>query len=114
MVIAGLGLAVSNGTVWGLFGFGVLGIAAAWSLSTMMYVWVNDGVAKTEHPATFGLLHAVWSISMITGSVLAGWFAVRLPGLPFLAGALLNVGALFLISAYYAAGRRHLLEAGRA
>jgi len=105
MIFSGLGLAATAGTVWGLFGFGVLGIAAAWSLSTLMYVWVNDGVAKADHPATFGLLHAVWSVSMITGSVLAGWFAEGLPGLPFLIAGLFNIASLFLISSYYSPRR---------
>jgi DHA1 family tetracycline resistance protein-like MFS transporter len=101
VVLAGLGLALQAGTVWGLFVFGVLGIAAAWSLSTLMYVWVNDGVARTEHPAAFGLLHAVWSLSMIAGSVLGGWFVTTLPGLPFLLAGLMNVASLFLILVYY-------------
>ena len=101
IILAGLGLAASAGTVWGLFAFGVLGIAAAWSLSTLMYVWVADGIPKAEHPSTFGLLHAVWSLSMMTGSVLGGWAGNALPGLPFLIGGLLNVGSYFLAFAYY-------------
>jgi MFS family permease len=105
ILLSGLGLAVCAGTLWGLFVFGVLGIAAAWSLSTMMYIWVNDGVPKAEHPSTFGLLHAVWSLSMISGSVLGGWFVsavpAPIPGLPFLIAGLLNIGSFFLIFAYY-------------
>lgn len=101
LIAAGLGLSLTAGTVWGLFGFGVLGIAAAWALATLQYVWVSDGVAKDDHPATFGLLHAVWSLSMITGSVLAGWFAAWLPGMPFLIAGLLNAGSLVLILAFY-------------
>ena len=50
IVLSGLGLAASHGTVWGLFVFGVLGIAAAWSLSTMMYVWVSDGIPQGRTP----------------------------------------------------------------
>jgi MFS family permease len=110
LVAAGLGLAASAGTVEGLFVFGVLGNAAAWSLSVLMYVWVSDGVPKPDHPATFGLLHAVWSLSMISGSLLAGW-AVRLsPGLPFLAGGLLNIVSVILVYRYYAAGRVEIGE----
>jgi len=101
LILAGLGLTVSAGRLWGLFGFGVLGIAAAWSLSTLMYVWVNDGVPKAEHPSTFGLLHAVWSLSMICGSLLGGWLVSPMPGLPFLVGGILNVGSLFLALSYY-------------
>jgi MFS family permease len=101
VLLSGLGLAASATTVWGLFGFGVLGIATAWSLSTLMYVWINDGVPKSEHPSTFGLLHAVWSLSMISGSVLGGWFVATTPGLPFLIAGLINAGSFFLILAYY-------------
>jgi hypothetical protein len=88
-----------------LFGFGVLGIAAAWSLSTLMYVWVSDGIPKSDHPSTFGVLHAVWSLSMVGGAVLAGWFAESMPGAPFLVTGLLNAGAVSLALAYYRAGR---------
>lgn len=105
IILSGLGLASMARNVAGLFIFGVLGIAAAWSLSTLMYVWVSDGVPKTEHPAAFGLLHAVWSLSMIGGSVLGGWFVASSPGLPFLVAGLLNIGSLFLILAYYGRNR---------
>jgi len=101
IIFSGLGLAFSAASVLGVFVFGVIGIAAAWSLSTLMYVWVNDGIAKAEHAMTFGLLHAVWSISMISGSVFGSWFVSSLPGLPFLVAGLLNGASLFLITAYY-------------
>jgi AAHS family benzoate transporter-like MFS transporter len=101
VVVSGLGLALTAGTVWGLFVFGVLGVAAAWSLSTLMYVWVADGIAKPKHASSFGLLHAVWSISMIVGSLLGGWLVRPAAGLPFLLAALFNVGSIFLALAYY-------------
>jgi MFS family permease len=101
IILAGVGLAATAGTVWGLFLFGVLGVAAAWSLSTLMYVWVADGLAKPEHASSFGLLHAVWSISMIAGSLLGGWLVRSAAGLPFLLVGLLNVGSIFLALAYY-------------
>ena len=101
MILAGIGLALQAGTVWGLFVFGVIGNAAAWALATLMYVWISDGVPRQDHPATFGLLHAVWSVSMIAGSVLGGWFVTTLPGMVFLIAGMLNIGSLFLILAYY-------------
>lgn len=109
IILSGVGLALSARTLPGLFIFGVLGIAAAWSLSTLMYIWVNDGVPKTEHPSTFGLLHAVWSLSMISGSVLGTSLLSSLPGLPFLIAGLLNAGSLFLILSYY---KRNLMKGG--
>jgi MFS family permease len=101
MILSGLGLALVSGKVWGVFAFGVVGIAAAWSLSTLMYLWVNDGVAKANHPITFGLLHAVWSLSMTAGSLLSGLSAITRPGLPFLVAGLVNIASLFLIVGYY-------------
>jgi DHA1 family inner membrane transport protein len=101
IILSGIGLAITAGTVWGLFLFGVLGVAAAWSLSTLMYVWVADGVSKPEHASALGLLHAVWSISMIAGSLLGGWLVRTSAGLPFLIAGLLNVGAIFVALAYY-------------
>src|SRR5262249_29188276 len=85
----------------GLFIFGVLGIAAAWSLSTLMYIWVADGIRRDDHPATFGLLHAVWNLCMIGGSVLGAWLVRLAPGLPFLVLGLINIGACFLTIIYY-------------
>ncbi len=101
LVITGCGLFLGAGSVVGLFLFGVLAIAAAWSLSTLLFVWVADGIAKDEHPATFGLLHAIWSLCMIGGSLLGGWLVRLTPGLPFLLLGLLNLGACFLVMVYY-------------
>ena len=101
IILAGLGLTATVDTIWGLFIFGVIGVAAAWSLSALMYVWVADGVSKPEHASSFGLLHAVWSLSMITGSLLGGLLVRTFPGLPFLVAGLLNIGSLFLVLAYY-------------
>lgn len=101
LILAGLGLALFSNFSWGLFAFGVLGIAAAWSLSTLMYVWVSDGIPQASHPAAFSLLHAVWSLSMIAGSLLGSGLLSLWSGLPFLLGGLLNLAALFLVPAYY-------------
>lgn len=101
IILSGCGLFFGVGHVAGLFSFGVLGIAAAWALSTLMYVWVADGLPKDEHPATFGLLHAVWSLCMIGGSLLGGWLVRLVPGLPFLLAGLLNSVACLLVIVYY-------------
>ena len=66
-----------------------------------MYLWVSDGVPPAEHAWAFGLLHAVWSLSMVTGSLLGGWLVRSVTGLPFLVAGALNVGSLFLTLAYY-------------
>ena len=102
ILLSGVGLAISASSVWGLFVFGVIGIAAAWALSALMYVWVADGVPKAEHAATFGLLHAVWSLSMISGSLLGSWLLRWANGLPFFVAGLLNLASILLIRIYYA------------
>jgi MFS family permease len=102
VVTAGLGLAVGANTAWGLFLFGVLGISAAWCLSTLMYLWVANGIPKADHASVFGFLHAVWSLSMIGGSLVGGWLVHGRPGLPFLAAGLLNIVSIMLTLAYYA------------
>lgn len=107
LIVSGIGLFLGATRVEWLFSFGVLGIAAAWSLSTLMYVWVADGVPREEHAATFGLLHAVWSLCMIGGSLVGGWLVRWIPGLPFLVLGLINVGACFLTIVYY---RRNAAE----
>jgi MFS family permease len=101
LVTGGLGLAFFARQPATLFAFGVLAVAAAWSLSTLMFVWVSDGLAKSEHPAALGLLHSVWSLSMIAGSLLAGSLVRVGTGLPFLLGALLNVACPLLALTYY-------------
>lgn len=63
---------------------------------------------KDEHPATFGLLHAVWSLCMIGGSLVGGWLVRLAPGLPFLLMGLINLGACLLVIVYY---RRQAAEA---
>jgi MFS transporter, DHA1 family, inner membrane transport protein len=101
LVASGAGLALTAGTTWGLFVFGVLGVAAAWSLSTLMYVWVADGVQQAERPSAFGLLHAIWCVSMIVGSLLGGWLVRAAPGLPFLVAGALNLASPLLALAFY-------------
>ncbi|MEI6096186.1 MAG: hypothetical protein WCR08_12135, partial [Gammaproteobacteria bacterium] len=56
---------------------------------------------KTHHPSTFGVLHAVWSLSMIGGSLVGSWLMGLGQALPFLLFGLLNVGSVFLALAYY-------------
>lgn len=110
MIACGLFLAVSHTTVIGLFVGGIGSIAAAWALATLMFVWVADGVPQEDHATLFGLLYAVWSISMIIGSILAGRLVEIAGALPFLVVGLTTVAAAVVGWRYYAAdggGKTH-------
>jgi MFS family permease len=102
LILSALGLALFARNLWGLFVFGVMGNAAAWALAALMFVLVSDGVARPEHGRVFGLLHASWSIAMITGSLLGGALVRVGVGIPFLAGGLLNLGSIILVLHYLA------------
>ena len=101
MIGCGVFLAVYHTTVVGLFVGGIGSIAAAWALATLMFVWVADGVPQTDHATLFGLLYAVWSISMIVGSVSAGSLVEVSGGLPFLVVGLSTIIAAVVGWRYY-------------
>ncbi len=101
VVIAGVAIFVAADQMWVLFVAGVVSIAAAWALSTMMFIWVADRVPQADHAPLFGLLYAVWSVSMVIGSLAGGWLVEIQPGLPFGLIGVLNVGGVILIMRFY-------------
>ena len=48
LIVASLGLALFAGQLWGVFFFGILGIAAAWALATLFFVLVSDCLLYTS------------------------------------------------------------------
>jgi MFS family permease len=102
LMVAALGLAAFSQQLWGIFVFGILGAAAAWSLAALMFVLVADGLPRAEHGRAFGLLHATWSIAMVCGSVLGGALTRVTTGLPFLVAALLLIPAILLTLSLFA------------
>jgi MFS family permease len=72
-----------------LFVCGIISNAAAWALSSLMYLWVADFIPSDRHPLLLGWLHATWSICMVIGSLIGGWLIVYYQGLPFLVTGLL-------------------------
>jgi MFS family permease len=102
MVGGSLFLALAHTTVVGLFVGGVISIAAAWALATLMFIWVADGVPQRDHATLFGLLIAVWSISMIIGSLTAGRLVEIAPASPFVVVGVINAVALLVGWRYYA------------
>jgi MFS family permease len=99
--LTGLLLSVFIGQVWGVFLFGLLGVTTVWSIATFLVVWVIDGVPAPQRASVFGLLHSVWSLSTIVGSLLAGGLAHVMAGLPFALAACICCGAIFVTRAYY-------------
>ena len=102
LIVASLGLALFSQKLWGVIAFGILGAAAAWSLASLLFTLVSDGVPRAEHGRAFGLLHATWSVAMIGGALLGGALIRLAPGLPFLVAALLNIGSIVLVLAFFA------------
>jgi MFS family permease len=101
VVVCGVAIFVAADQMWVLFVGGVLSIAAAWALSTMLFVWVADRVPHADHAPLFGLLYAVWSVSMVIGSLAGGWLVELQPGLPFGVLGLSNVLGIILIIRFY-------------
>ena len=102
LIVAALGLAAFANQLWGVFLFGVMGLAVAWSLAALMFCLVSDGVPSAEHGRAFGLLHATWSLAMICGSVLGGALTHIAAGLPFLVAGLLNIASVAVALAFFA------------
>ncbi|MCB0055137.1 MAG: hypothetical protein KDE24_36910, partial [Caldilinea sp.] len=97
--------------LWGVITFGILGAAAAWSLASLLFTLVSDGVPRAEHGRAFGLLHATWSVAMIGGALLGGALTRLSPGLPFAVAGLLNIGSIVLVLAFFAYIGRDGVEA---
>jgi len=102
LIVVALGLAASARQLWGVFLFGILGNAVAWSLAALLFCLVSDGVPRAEHGRAFGLLHAIWSIAMMSGALLGGALTRLTPGLPFLAAGLLNIASLAVAVRFFA------------
>jgi len=102
LIVACLGLALFADHLWGVIAFGILGAAAAWSLASLLFTLLSDGVPRAEHGRAFGLLHATWSVAMIGGALLGGALTRLSPGLPFIVAGLLNIGSIVLLLAFFA------------
>jgi MFS family permease len=87
--------------LWSFYTFGVLGICAAWSLSTLMPLLVSDATRAEERGRVLGMLHLLWSIAMMAGSLLGGALLELSVGLPFFVTALLNLGAIYLAVTFF-------------
>ncbi len=101
VLAAALGLALFAGHLWGLALFGVLGIAAAWALSTLMPVLVSVTVPAAMQGRVLGTLVLLWNLAMVLSAMIGGALVEVAVGLPFAIAALLNVGTLVVAVSFF-------------
>jgi MFS family permease len=98
-----LGIAAMPRAVPGLVVFGTLSTAAAWSLSTLLPLWVARVTPRQERGRVLGWIHLWWNGAMMAGAMVGGTLVERQPSLPFALAAALNVGAIVLTVAFFRA-----------
>jgi MFS family permease len=101
LVSAAVGLGVTGAALTGLFLFGILGNCAAWALSTLVPCLVSRIVPATEHGRVLGLVHLVWNVGMMAGTLLGGALLELSVPLPFLMAAAVNVAAIGVAQAFF-------------
>ena len=87
-------------SVLGLFIFGIMGAASAWSLSTTMPSLINDLTGEKDKGRGVGVTHLAWSAGMLSGNLVAGKivdFNVRLPFYIATAGCIIAVVLAFAL-----------------
>jgi MFS family permease len=94
LVVGIYGLATLPGQVPGLFVFGTLGIAAAWSLSTLLPLWVARVTPSEERGRVLGWIHLWWNAAMMAGAMTGGVLVERWPSLPFVIAGTMVLGAV--------------------
>jgi MFS family permease len=98
---AALGQAIFAEQPWGLFAFGCLGMASAWSLSTLMLVLVSRAVASHEQGRVLGALHLGWNLAMVLSVLVGGVLVEVRAGLPFAVASALGVGGVVAVVSYF-------------
>ena len=73
---------------------GVVATCAAWSLSGTIPPLIYATAPPEQAGQVVGLLHLLWSLAMLTGTLLAGWLVALNPSLPFWTIALLGLPAI--------------------
>lgn len=101
LIAATIGATFFSDVLWGIYVFGILGVSAAWALSTLMPTLVADAAPVEEHGRIFGVLHLLWNAGMIVGSLIGGALLEIAAGLPFAVTTLSNIGALVLALLFF-------------
>ncbi len=101
LVVSIFGIGAWPGRLWRVLGFGALGMAAAWSLSTLLPSLVAEATAPQERGRALGWIHLWWNLAMIVGAMTGGaLFQVR-RWLPFIVSGVLNVPSILLVFVFY-------------
>jgi MFS family permease len=106
LVLSVLATGLLPDQVWGVFLFGTLGTAAAWSLSTLLPSWVAQVTVSQERGRVLGWIHLWWNLAMIVGSMVGGALYERWAGVPFLLAGALNVFSIALAFVFFQMVRR--------
>ena len=88
-----LGLALTGHTLIGLYAFGGMATASAWSLSTTMPGLIQHIAHEGEKGRIVGMAHLAWSLGMLTGSLGGGALIEWGPQWPFGIGVAFCLGA---------------------
>ena len=91
--ISAIGLAIWCDSVAGLYVWGIMAAASAWSLSTTMPGLIQLIARDEEKGKLVGTAHFVWSAGMLTGNLGGGWLVDRSASLVFYVGGIFCFGA---------------------
>lgn len=94
VAISALGLAFTSHTLIGIYAFGILATASAWSLSTTMPGLIQLIAHEDEKGRVVGAAHLAWSLGMLSGSLGGGKLIDWGPIWPFGISVLFCLGAL--------------------
>jgi len=101
LALSALGIGRFHGRLEAVFIFGVLGMAAAWSLSVMVPPMVALVTKEAERGRVLGFIQLFWNLAMILGSLAGGFLFEAWPGLPFVVGGGVVAIAPFLLVAFF-------------
>lgn len=91
--ISAVGLALWYDSVTGLYVWGIIAAASAWSLSTTMPGLIQMIARDEEKGKLVGTAHFVWSAGMLTGNLGGGWLLDRSADVTFYIGGVFCLGA---------------------
>jgi MFS family permease len=84
-----------------VYTFGAMGMAAAWSLSTLLPSLVAQSTVPEERGRVLGFIHLWWNLAMVVGSLAGGALFEVASGLPFLVAGVINIGSIALLFVYF-------------